>query len=151
GDLARAADLYRARKDPWSKKLAERFRDPTASRRRVRLGVEFVRQHHMTCAPATLSALSHYWAMPAEDVQVAEAISYDGTPDHSERGWAERNGFVIREFTVTWPAAVALLQRGVPFTLTTREAASGHLQAVIGFDELRGTLLIRDPFVYYTG
>src|SRR5206468_4211286 len=63
---------------------------------------------------------------------------------------AEQNGFLTREFSVTWPAAVGLLERGIPFTLTTTEAVEGHLQAAIGLDETRGTLLIRDPFVYYT-
>lgn len=119
--------------------------------RQVKLDVPFVRQHHLTCAPATLSALSRFWNQPAEHLEVAEAICYDGTPAHSERHWAESHGWHTREFTVTWDSAVALLDRGVPFTLTSTGAASAHLQAVIGYDELRQTLWIRDPFVYYTG
>ena len=35
--------------------------------------------------------------------------------------WAEQNGFLALEFTVTWAAAVALLDRAIPFTLTTVE------------------------------
>ncbi len=56
-------------------------------------------------------------------------------------------GYVTREFRVTWESAVALIDRGVPFTLTTVEPTSAHLQACIGYDSLRGTLLIRDPFL----
>ena len=33
----------------------------------------------------------------------------------------------------------------MPFTLTTVELGGGHLQAVIGYDRLRRSLLIRDP------
>ena len=45
----------------------------------------------------------------------------------------------------------ALIDRGVPFTLTTVETQSGHLQAVIGYDARRGTLLIRDPTLPHEG
>ena len=82
---------------------------------------------------------------------MADEICYDGTSAHGERSWAMKNGWVAREFTVTWETAVALLDRGVPFTLTTVEATSGHLQAVIGYDSLRGTLIIRDPYERNSG
>ena len=115
--------------------------------RRAFLNVPFIRQHHMTCAPATLSALSKFWNKPAEHLAVAEAICYDGTPWHSERQWAEEQGWVVREFTIDWPSAMMLIERRVPFTLTTTQGAQGHLQAVVGFDEALGVLMIRDPFV----
>jgi cellulose synthase operon protein C len=118
---------------------------------RVLLPVGFIRQHHMTCAPATLAALSRYWSMPADHLGVVEAICYDGTPDHSERHWAEQNGWATREFTVTWESAVSLLDRGIPFTFATSDATTGHLQAVIGYDAHRRTLLIRDPYMRHFG
>src|SRR5207249_3776231 len=71
-------------------------------------------------------------------------------PWHSERSWAETHGWLVREFTVTREGAVSLLDRGIPFTFTTTETNSAHLQAVIGYDELRQTLWIRDPFHYST-
>jgi tetratricopeptide (TPR) repeat protein len=128
--------------------LASRLRTPAPSRRRVKLPVQFVRQHHLTCAPATLTALSRYWNRPVAHLELAEEICYDGTPTHSERRWAENSGFTVREFTVTWEAARSLVDRGIPFTLTTEEATSGHLQAVVGYDELRQSLLVRDPSLY---
>jgi tetratricopeptide (TPR) repeat protein len=136
--------------EPYYRELAARLQQ-NGHLRRKRLNVPFVRQHHMTCAPATLSAISRYWQQPAEHLEVAEAICYDGTPAHSERNWAETNGWVVREFRLTWETAVSLLDRGVPFTLTTSGATAGHLQAVVGYDEARQTLWIRDPFVYVTG
>ncbi len=133
--------------EPDYRELAERI-ESGGPRRRVRLDVPFVRQHHLTCSPATLSAISRFWRQPVEHLEVAEAICYDGTPAHSERNWAETHGWAVREFKVTWASALALLERGIPFTLTTSGPTSGHLQAVVGFDEARQTLLIRDPFIY---
>jgi tetratricopeptide (TPR) repeat protein len=144
-----AAFAREVKDDAFWQRFAERAEREDSPRRRVQLPVKFVRQYHMTCAPATLSALSHFWGQPAEHLEVAEEICYDGTPAHSERHWAESHGWTTREFTVTLPAAKALLDRGIPFTVTTTEATSGHLQACIGYDELRETLIIRDPFHYF--
>ena len=78
-------------------------------------------------------------------VEVVEQICYDGTSHYDERRWAEDAGYRAREFTVTWDAAVALLDRGVPFTLTSTYPSFAHLQAVAGYDARRGTLLVREP------
>jgi cellulose synthase operon protein C len=150
GDFGKALAEARQIDEPYHRGLADRL-ERSPQRRQVRLEVPFVRQHYLTCAPATLSALSRFWHQPVEHLELAEAICYNGTPAPSERHWAETHGWRVCEFTVTWDAAVALLDRGVPFTLTTVEATSAHLQAVIGYDELRQTLRIRDPFIYYSG
>lgn len=131
---------------PFYERLAQRLQDALPSSHRVELTVGFVRQHFMTCAPATLAALSNYWGQQASHLDIAEAICYDGTPNHSERRWAEDQGFFTREFTVDWDTTRKLIDAGIPFTLTTVATNSAHLQAVIGYDELRETLLIRDPF-----
>jgi tetratricopeptide (TPR) repeat protein len=135
--------------DPFHTDIAERLapiiQGAVAHPRRVLLDVAFVHQHHMTCTPATLAALSHYWGHEAEHIEIAEQICYNGTPTPSERAWAERNGFVAREFTVDWEVATRLIDAGLPFALTTRFTNFGHTQAVVGYDEVRRTLLIRDP------
>ena len=148
-DTARALTLAREIDEPFHRELAQRL-EAGGPWRSVKLDVPFVRQHHMTCAPATLSAVSRFWQKPAEHLEIAEAICYDGTPAHSERHWAETHGWYAREFTVTWESATRLIDAGIPFTLTTSEATSAHLQAVVGYDELRQTLFIRDPYSYYT-
>jgi tetratricopeptide (TPR) repeat protein len=109
------------------------------------LPVGFVWQHHRTCAPATLAALCRFWSMPGEHIEMAEEIAYDGTPSHSQRRWAEANGWSAREFTVTGDNARALIDRGIPFALATAFPAGGHLQAVAGYDPLRRSLFLRDP------
>src|SRR5262249_35861425 len=57
---------------------------------------------------------------------------------------------VARELCVTWDVARALLDRGVPFTVAIVQGGMAHLQAIVGYDERRGTLLLRDPFVPHT-
>lgn len=120
-----------------------RLQNPSG--RRVLLPVPFVRQHHMTCVPATLTAISDYWGQSVEHLEVAEEICYDGTSHQAERAWAERNGYLAVEFTTDWATTRALIDRGIPFTLTLQYTGSGHLQALVGYDEPRGTLLVRDP------
>jgi tetratricopeptide (TPR) repeat protein len=149
GDLGTAAEQARKAGDEFHNKLAERLAAAGAKLKRVKLPVTFVRQHYKTCAPATMASIGRFWGMPTDHLAVAEAICYDGTPSFSQRDWAEQNGWVVREFRVTWESAAALLDRGIPFTITTVETANAHLQAVIGYDSLRETLLLRDPYQPY--
>jgi tetratricopeptide (TPR) repeat protein len=146
GDFAGAAEHARLAGPGFHAKIAERLASPAADARRVHLRVPFVRQHEMTCAPATLSAISRYWRVEVDHLELARRICYDGTPGHVERHWAEETGFAVREFRADWPTCVALLDRGVPFTLSTVETTSAHAQALVGYDSRRGTLLIRDPY-----
>jgi len=116
-----------------------------AAQQRAVIPLAMVAQYWMTCAPATLTALAGHWGRPADHLEVAQAICYDGTPQASERAWAVAQGFWVRECKLDWPTACALLHAGVPFALATRHAGGGHLQAVVGHDTLRRTLLVRDP------
>jgi tetratricopeptide (TPR) repeat protein len=146
GDNRRALEQARLSTSGFYKEVARRLETAAPDARRVMLPVGFVRQHHMTCAPATMAALSRFWARPADHLELAEEICYDGTPQHSQRRWAEQHGWHVREFTATWDAARALIDAGVPFTLSTVHPGSAHLQAVIGYDAARGVLFIRDPY-----
>jgi len=127
-------------------KMAERLRVPGARQQaRVRLNVPFVRQHRMTCAPATLAALAAFWGKPHDHLEIAAAICHEGTPWHKERQWAESHGFAVREFRLTEMSLRAVIDRGLPFTLTTSWVTSAHLQACIGYDARTGVILLRDP------
>jgi cellulose synthase operon protein C len=146
GESTQAVDWARKNGSGYFKKIAENLEKTPAPGRRVHLPVGFIRQHYMTCAPATLTALSQYWGRAADHQAIARAICYDGSPDHLERDWSESNGWLVREFRPTWEVACQLLDRGCPFAIVTVETDSAHMQAVIGYDASLRTLLIRDPY-----
>jgi tetratricopeptide (TPR) repeat protein len=131
--------------DDFHRRFAGKLREAPPAVERVQLDVTFVRQHFKTCAPATLAAIGRFWRMPSEHLKLAEAMCYDGTPHWQQREWAGKNGWCVREFTVTPGSAVDLIERGLPFAISVVEASSAHMMAVIGFDRTRGTLLLRDP------
>ncbi|HKE17557.1 MAG TPA: tetratricopeptide repeat protein [Kofleriaceae bacterium] len=112
---------------------------------RVLLPVPQIPQHHLTCSPATLTSIAELWGEPVEHLELAEEICHDGTPAVSERRWATGRGFTVREFTVTWEAATALIDAAVPFTLGTVFTSAAHCQAVVGYDRSIRALLVRDP------
>lgn len=145
GQRATAASLARQLDEPFFQAFGKKLDAPPVEPERVQLNVTFVRQHFKTCAPATLAALGRFWQMPADHLQVAEAICYDGTPSWQQRKWAEGNGWHVREFSVTRESAQALILKNIPFAISTVEAASAHMQAFVGFDQTRNTLLLRDP------
>lgn len=156
GDLDKALAYARTVKGRFFENMVKRLEERSQESSRVTVGsplsqwrqvlpVGYVQQHYQTCAPATLAAISRFWSMPGDHLEMAASITYAGTPNHSERRWAQEHGWFTKEFTVTWESAVALIDQGIPFTLTTPEVTSSHLQAVIGYDRLRQTLVIRDP------
>lgn len=150
GDLEAAGRYAADAGEGFFAVMAERLAAGDAQPRIVRLPVEFVKQNFVTCAPATLAAIAAYWSRDVDHEALAAEICYDGTADHVERNWAERNGFIAPEFRVTWETAQALLDRGIPFTVATGGATWGHIQAVIGYDDLRRTFQVMEPSSYMT-
>ncbi|MFN3167226.1 MAG: tetratricopeptide repeat protein [Phycisphaeraceae bacterium] len=138
-------------KGHFHKRVEASLRDRPADAKRELLDLPFIRQHYRTCAPATLAMIARFWDRPAEHMEIADAICFDGTPYHAERQWAEEAGYLVAEFTVDFASTKALIDRGVPFTFSTVEPGNGHLQAVVGYDQTRNTLLLRDPFYPTTG
>jgi len=146
GDIEKAIRFADISSTPFHLKIKERLEKLDGTEKRVRLKLGFLRQHHFTCAPATLSNISRFWQKKAEHLEIAEEMCYDGTPAYKERLWANQNGWETREFTINWNDTAELINRGVPFTLATIQPGNGHLQAIIGYDEKRKTFLVRDPF-----
>lgn len=139
---AEQADLVRG---PYSEMLARKLRSAGLVSRRIRLAPPRIIQKHNTCGPSTLAMLARYWHHPTSDDAINEAIAYDGTCDRLERQWCLDQGFHAREFRLTWDAGRALLDAGIPFAVATVEVSSAHMQAFVGYDELRESFLIQDP------
>jgi tetratricopeptide (TPR) repeat protein len=151
-DLDAALEWSSRNGEGFYRDMAARLADPEAKTRRgVRLDVPFIRQHNMTCAPATLASLAKYWGRDHDHLSIAESICYNGTPWHKERDWAIKNGFVALEFRLTKEVLVALIDRRLPFTLTTSWVTNAHLQACIGYDDRIGTIILRDPTIRHFG
>lgn len=148
GNQSKLVEFGKLSGHPFYEKVVEKIDkkelDFEAGTREV-LPVPFVRQDNLTCAPATLTALCKHWKKPAEHLDVAEEICYDGTPAFKERFWAINNGWHVREFNAGPEVTRALIDAGMPYALGTVEPTSAHLQAVIGYDTRIGTLIIRDP------
>jgi len=145
GDMEGSRRQARLARDPFHAAVSERIVRAGSVARRVRLPVPFVQQHHKTCTPAALASLSRYWGRPLDQEALAQAMTYDGTPQHGARAWGEANGWAVREFRVTWESARALLDRGIPFAVSTAGSIGSHHQVVAGYDTRRGTLTVRCP------
>ena len=146
GDFDGCLEWCDRKNEGFQKRMAENLRRPGArERKRRRLDVPFIRQHNMTCAPATLASLAKYWARDHDHLAIAAEICHDGTPWHKERTWAETHGYLAKEFRFTREILVELIDRGIPFTLTTTAVTSAHLQACIGYDDRCDVVLLRDP------
>jgi cellulose synthase operon protein C len=113
--------------------------------RRKVLGVPFVRQSHMTCAPASIAAVTAYLGRPVEQQVIANDISYDGTPAFAERKWLEQQGWNPVEFEMNYASVKDLIDSGFPILLATVEPGSAHLQVLVGYDESMNVLIMRDP------
>ena len=150
-DRQRAIEYAEKAANPFHTKVRENLLKAPDDARRVVLDVKFLRQHHVTCAPATISNIARYWKKKADHLDLVEEMCYDGTPSYKERIWAESNGWITREFTLNWDDARVQLDLGVPLTLATIYPGGGHLQAIIGYDESRRSFLIRDPYYQRTG
>ena len=146
GDRPAAIRWARENGTYYFKRVATALEGAASDARRVVLPVSFVRQHHMTCAPATLAALTAFWQRPVPHLEIPDAICYDGSLDHAERDWAEKQGWLVKEFRPTWEITRALLDRGCPFSMVTVAPESAHMQAVIGYDSAANIIIVRDPF-----
>ena len=120
-------------------------RAPDSSRRKL-LDLPFVRQHHMTCAPASLTSIANYWGVNISQSEVVDAICYGGTQAVDERKWAQANNWFVQEFELTFAALKTLIDHDIPVLLSTVEPGSAHLQIIVGYDEVMGTYLLRDPY-----
>lgn len=129
----------------FHRQVAQSINRRSSGERRV-LDVPFVRQRNMTCAPASMSAITTYWGSGVDQQLIIDAICYGGTQAFDERRWGEEQGWHVSEFDLTLPTLRALIDRDVPVLLGTVEPGSAHLQIIVGYDLAMGTYLLRDPY-----
>jgi cellulose synthase operon protein C len=133
-------------KNLFHKRIVHAIKNKRDDSKRTLLPVPFIRQKNMTCAPASMSAISHFWQQGVPQNTIIDAICYGGTQAYDERKWASENGWHAQEFDLQFEAAKKLIDRGIPILLATVEPGSAHLQILVGYDESMGTYLLRDPF-----
>ena len=130
----------------FNKRVVHAIQNKRDGSKRTLLPVPFIRQKNMTCAPASMSAITHYWQQGVPQNTIIEAICYGGTQAYDERKWATNNNWHAQEFDLDFATAKQLIAAGIPILLATVEPGSAHLQILIGYDESMGTYLLRDPF-----
>jgi tetratricopeptide (TPR) repeat protein len=133
-------------KNPFQLAISESIKKVHGQAQRKVLDVPFIRQHHVTCAPASLTSVAKYWGKHYQQADVIEAICYDGTPAVDERRWIIEQGFLCIEFELRVDTLKTLIDHDVPVLLATVDPGNAHLQVVVGYDESMGTYLIRDPY-----
>jgi tetratricopeptide (TPR) repeat protein len=145
GDRRGALENARRIRSTSMDRFVERLEAAPATARRKELDVPFVQQMQMTCVPAVLTSIAAYFGIRVDHDEVTRAICYAGTPSPRHRSWGEANGFRVREFSVDWQTALALIEREVPFALLLRMPGSGHVHIATGFDENTRSVIVRDP------
>lgn len=138
--------------DGFHRILADRLAQPPSEARRVVLErLERVPRSQDLPVPAALVMLRRYWR-PDDPLPGMEPFRLDAPVEHQERRWVEQPGprgndqpWIVREMTATPSVLHALIDRGIPIALGVVEATFTHLQAIAGYDQLRGVLLFRDP------
>lgn len=145
GERDEAVQHLRTWNTAHSRALAERVAQASHVPGDVRLATPYVRQGHLTCAPASLTSICRFFGDMVEHDEVAGEICFGGTPSVRQRRWAAERGMIVRGFELSIDAGRALIDRGLPFTLVTHASSSSHLQVVRGYDPVREAWLIMDP------
>ncbi|MBU2428402.1 MAG: tetratricopeptide repeat protein [Gammaproteobacteria bacterium] len=151
GDKATAIKCYSQTRHPYYRNSHQNLQQWHEQGEMIKLlPVPHERQGHLTCAPATMAALTRYWQMPSSQQSIAEQICFDGTPDTLERKWLTEHGFAYIELELTAALTYQLIDAGLPFALVTTSGFSSHLQAVVGYHKGLGIAYLMDPSRDYT-
>ncbi len=146
GDLAAAREHMTRANGSYYHQLHQHLQAATvADIRPVVLPVPHEQQGHLTCAPATMTALCRYFGYEVSQQEIIQAICYDGTPDVLERRWLTQHGFCYIERTLTPQLCYQLIDAKLPFAFVTTSGSTSHLQAVIGYHKALGVALLMDP------
>ena len=102
-------------------------------------------QRGPTCLPAAIAAVVSCFGLDFDHSELADDLTYDGTPTAEAGRWLQERGWEVRHFLLDPQLAVEMVQAGLPYVLSLQEEATAHAMAVVGFDSAAGTLLVHDP------
>ncbi len=93
--------------------------------------------------PTVYELLARFWNHPLPGMSEGSPPAA-GLPDAAERLRAEEAGWVALECTLSLDAAVALIERRVPFIITLVEAGFSQPRLCVGADAMRGSVSVID-------
>ncbi|VTS06451.1 tetratricopeptide repeat protein [Tuwongella immobilis] len=157
GEWGNAQTAAKQIDEPYYRELIERLQpladqqlpldspiDGHPRRTEIKLAPEPLPSGQHPTASYHLKTLSRFWKPECPDPNLPESTPFEGVPESAERRWAESNGFIVREGKLSPEGAFAVLERGIPFFLTTVESGYPVPQLVVGCDRVRHSLLFAD-------
>lgn len=145
GELEKTKNILAKSNYRFGQKVLENLKKVDTLSAPVELNVPDIAQKHMTCAPSSIAAIIQYFGLTADEDDIANEICFGGTSHNDQYEWLNKNGFICKEFDLTEDIAITLIDNNLPFTLTTTQGMSSHLQVVKGYDKSAGVLLLMDP------
>ena len=113
---------------------------PDAGPKRHRLSVDL---NDADGAADLVDALARFWNVEAPPSGVVVPTP-DGLPDARERRRFDAAGWATREFTFTFDAAHALVERGLPCFVTLVESGFSQARLIVGTDPIRQSVWVAD-------
>jgi tetratricopeptide (TPR) repeat protein len=151
GDREAARNFATAAGEGFHQTVSEKLANiPEGAKRTILPNVERLPRPLPQYVPAALAILRRAWK-PDQPLPSDELFRQDSPSEYLERRWAEQEDWIVREFTATNPSLTALIDAGIPVALNMVEATYSQLQAIAGYDQLKGIVLFRDPSERHLG
>lgn len=128
----------------WSQVREHALQHPDAPGRRI-LPHRARRQRHNTCLPASLATVTGALGQPVEEEALGQALTFGGTSVWRAEDWLQARGYATVRLRYEAGVARTLVREAIPFVLLFSWDTSGHATAVVGGNELAGTLIVHDP------
>ncbi|MHC4743158.1 MAG: C39 family peptidase, partial [Planctomycetota bacterium] len=109
------------------------------------LNYKSVLQKHSTCLPSSVAAVMGNFDIDIDEDQLAQSLTYDGTPTWRVVEWLTSKGYCAKPFIATAELCRKLLKAGLPFVYTVRTPDLAHAMAAIGYDDAMDTMILHDP------
>lgn len=126
-------------------KLARNIERASDGRRVVISEFPTVLQKRAYCGPAVLFALLQYYGRQATQEAIGREIADEGVPLHRLSKCARDMGLHVVTLSADLRILKTLIDINVPVVVDEFRGLEGHYLIVIGYDEKKETLIVRDP------